>query len=186
MAQWLPSMWLKPRADRYSFWIESSHPRSPLSVTAKRFSSWLVISRSREPVPECVSLLDPILNTIHSPYGYYLCHTMGLFHLRSPSSVRNQFLSYYEADLILYSSTLTFSFHICDLASIAKPYHSHHLQPDSLSQATKRVDSSAYSNPPKPFFACHTSSCLAFHSHRLLRMMIPALSAEVFQRRFRT
>ena len=124
-------------------WIESSHSDVPelLSVAAKRFSRWLVINRSRE--PEFVSLLDPIQRST----PYYLCHTMGLFHLRSPASIQNQLPSYYGADLIFIFLYTHFSFHICDLAPIAKLYHSHQLQPDSLSQATKRVDSSAYSDP---------------------------------------
>lgn len=136
--QWLP---LKPRADRYIF---ASHPEH-LSVAAKRFSSSLVINRSREPSMR-VSLRN--LPVSHSPipsvsafsiqiHMYvspnYLCHTMGLFHLRSPSSIRTQILFILRSRPYSISLHTHFSFHICDLASIAKPYHSHHLQPDSAS-----------------------------------------------------
>lgn len=108
-------------------WIESS---------AKRFSRWLVINRSREPV------CQPSRSSTYILVSYYgiIPPSFTCFH-------SNQLPSYYGADLIFIFLCTHFSFHICDLAPIAKLYHSHQLQPDSLSQATKTVDSSAYSDP---------------------------------------
>lgn len=118
----------------------------------------LVINRSREPA---------------FSFQLDLCHTMGLFHLLSPpSSIQNQFPSYYGPDLILISLHTLFSFQIFNLDI-------DQLRPNSHSQATRRVNNSSY------FFA-RTSSCAGFRSHRLFRTMIPALSAEAFQKRSRT
>lgn len=100
----------------------------------------LVINRSREPA---------------FSFQLDLCHTMGLFHLLSPpSSIQNQFPSYYGPDLILISLHTLSSFQIFNLDI-------DQLRPNSHCQATRRVNNSSYSNPDCSLLVHHHAQAFA-------------------------